>query len=422
MDEKAFYITTPKKDQRQDQNLGRNSFKADADYAIDIIKWLLKPLGLWPKTLNTTCFEKMTAIFLMSICTFLLAFLIVPGSLFTFVKIKNPAVRLKLTGPLSFCVMGIMKYYSLAAERHNIANCIRHMTADWQKIVSTRDRAIMLAYAQFGRYGATICTGFMYSGALFYAVILPYVSTGAKNEANVTIRSLAYPSYYVLFDPQESPAYELVFSTHCLCAFVMHSITSATCSLAVVFAMHACGQLEILIMWLNDLVDGGGDKHRRDDDADERFSEIIDQHVRTLSFIIRAEGVLREICLVEICGCTLNICFIGYYLMMEWAQADAMGMTTYTILLISFVFNIFLFCYVGELLTEECKKVGQTTYMMEWYRLPEKKALGLTLVISTAQHPVTITAGGMIALSLSSFCAVIRTAVTYLNLLRTLMD
>ncbi|THK33030.1 odorant receptor Or2-like [Diachasma alloeum] len=409
------HARTPRRDQINNGNRVGSAFEADVDYAIGIIRWLLKPLGLWPKTANSTRSERLTAIFLMSVCTFLLGFLIVPGSLFAFVKIKNPAVRLKLTGPLSFCVMGIMKYYSLVVERRNIASCIQHMTADWQKAVSTHDRDIMLTYAQFGRYGATICTGFMYSGGLFYAVILPYVSAGARTEGNGTVRSLAYPSHYVLFDPQVSPAYEVVFSTHCCCAFVMHSITSATCSLAVVFAMHACGQLEILIVWLNDLVDGSGQ-------AEDRLSEVVEQHVRTLSFIIRAEGVLREICLVEICGCTLNICFIGYYLMMEWAQADAVGITTYTILLISFVFNIFLFCYVGELLTEECKKVGETTYMMEWYRLPDKKALGLTLVISTAQHPVTITAGGMIALSLSSFCTVIRTAVTYLNLLRTLMD
>ncbi|XP_011308559.1 uncharacterized protein [Fopius arisanus] len=315
----------------------------DVEHAIEIIRWLLKPLGLWPSNRQTPI-EKMTSIFLMSVCTFLLGFLIIPGSLFAFVKIKNPAVRVRLTGPLSFCVMGILKYYFLFIERRNIATSIRHMIADWQKAVAVRDHRIMLTYAQFGRYGSTICAGFMYSGGLFYALILPYVSVGGKNEKNITIRPLAYPSHYLLFDPQESPAYEIVFTTHCFCAFVMHSITSATCSLAVVFVMHACGQLEILIMWLKDLVDEG---------AGKRFPKVIDQHVRTLDFIIRTEKILREICLVEICGCTLNICFIGYYLMMEWGEADAIGITTYTILLISFVFNIFLFCYVGELLTEE---------------------------------------------------------------------
>lgn len=44
--------------------------------------------------------------------------------------------------------------------------------------------------------------------------------------------------------------------------------------------------------------------------------------------------------------------------------------------------------------------------MIDWYRLPEKKALGLTLTIATAQNPITITAGKVFNLSLNGFCTV----------------
>lgn len=35
----------------------------------------------------------------------------------------------------------------------------------------------------------------------------------------------------------------------------------------------------------------------------------------TCSFITRTEGLLNEICLVDVVGCTLNICFLGFNMM-----------------------------------------------------------------------------------------------------------
>lgn len=37
---------------------------------------------------------------------------------------------------------------------------------------------------------------------------------------------------------------------------------------------------------------------------------------RIFSFISLIEELLHEISLVEVVGCTLNICFLGYYCMM----------------------------------------------------------------------------------------------------------
>lgn len=250
------------------------------EYAIQINRWLLIPLGIWPLSSKSNLLEKVINYLIIIICSLLLIFIIVPGSLFTYVKIKNPAIRIKLTGALSFCVMAIIKYYSLVSGRKNIADCIEHLVSDWLRINPLNNREIMLKYAQLGRYGSIICALFMYGGGLFYAGILPHVSASVKNENNVTIRPIAYPSYYIIFDPQESPAYEVVYSLHCCCAFVMHSVTSAACSLAVVFVMHACGQLDILIAWLNELVDENEDRN----EVSKRFSDIIEQHTRTLRY------------------------------------------------------------------------------------------------------------------------------------------
>ncbi|KAK0096367.1 hypothetical protein PV326_005681 [Microctonus aethiopoides] len=392
------------------------SFDADARFALRINQLILQPLGIWPTTKESSLTGTVVSIILVIICSFLLAFIVLPG-LFLLIKVKSAATKIRLGGPLSFGVMVVMKYQSLVSGQENLNDCIKQVVADWRELRTSHDRNIMISYAKYGRVGATICAFFMYGGGVFYAVILPHLSGNLKSSNNETIRPFAYPSYYGFFDPQLSPAYEIVFSLHCCCAFVMHSVTSATCSLAVVFVMHACGQLEIIIRWLGDLV---GEK-KNHGNLNERISMIIKKHVQTLKFICNVEKVLCVVCLIEVVGCTLNICTVGYDLLLQWGDNDAIGIITYTILLISFTFNIFLFCYIGERLTEQCKKVGETTYMIDWYRLPEKEALGLTLTIVTAQNPVIITAGKIVDLSLNSFCTVMRTSVAYLNLLRTFM-
>lgn len=44
--------------------------------------------------------------------------------------------------------------------------------------------------------------------------------------------------------------------------------------------------------------------------------------------------------------------------------------------------------------------------MIDWYRLPGKGALGLTLVMSMSNATIKLTAGKFMDLSLASFCSV----------------
>ncbi|EGI64965.1 hypothetical protein G5I_06424 [Acromyrmex echinatior] len=55
---------------------------------------------------------------------------------------------------------------------------------------------------------------------------------------------------------------------------------------------------------------------------------------------------------------------------------------------------------------QSLSKIGYTSYEIEWYHLPGKIALDLTLIISISHHPVRISAGKIVSLSFSSFGSV----------------
>lgn len=99
------------------------------------------------------------------------------------------------------------------------------------------------------------------------------------------------------------------------------------------------------------------------------------------SFVSHIEKITNVVCLVEIGGCTMHMCLLGYYCMLvgthhkihreifticfiyflykltnlsqEWNQDSKEGIVTYVIILISVTFNIFIFCYIGEILSEQ---------------------------------------------------------------------
>lgn len=105
--------------------------------------------------------------------------------------------------------------------------------------------------------------------------------------------------------------------------------------------------------------------------------------------------------------------------------------TTYILLLISLTFNIFILCYIGELLIQkvyfscafkifvhtnlniqqnchapQTSEIGLSCFSIDWYYLPAKTARGLVLIIAMSSKPAKISAGKITDLNLSTFASV----------------
>ncbi|XP_011503214.1 PREDICTED: uncharacterized protein LOC105366460 [Ceratosolen solmsi marchali] len=80
---------------------------------------------------------------------------------------------------------------------------------------------------------------------------------------------------------------------------------------------------------------------------------------------------------------------------------------TYFTLIVSLMFNIFIICYIGELLKEQNEKVRYFTYKIEWYTLPNNRATDLIMIfLITSACPAKITAGFVIDLTFRTFTGV----------------
>ncbi|XP_011058360.1 PREDICTED: odorant receptor 67b-like [Acromyrmex echinatior] len=388
----------------------------DVRRTVNVTRGVLNLIGLWPLPGNSSTLRIIQTKMLRILSQVLLYFIFVPGILKIFLKESNARRRIKMIGPMCNCLMAVLKHTLLIYRSDRIKDCIEHIEKDWSKASLIGDRRIMMSNSKIGRSLAILCVAFVYGSGFSYRTIVPLSRGVIVTPQNVTIRPMGFDGYYVYVDPQKTPAYEIIFSVQFLSGFVQYSATSGAYSLAALLVLHACGQLKILITRMEDLTQA---KYFSDKYANGKLAAVVRQHIRIKSFLSKVEEILQYICLVEVVGCTFILCLLGYYIIMEWENNDAVSMLTYAILLLTFIFNIFILCFIGELLTNQSTKMYITFCTLDWYRIPHKTARGLVLIIAMSSIPIKITAGKFIDLSLNSFGAIMRTSVAYLNILRT---
>ncbi|XP_043253248.1 odorant receptor 4-like [Colletes gigas] len=400
--------------------LPKNSnYESDINYTLEMCRWVLKPIGVWPLIYTRTSrLEKLVSIALLTVCFVCLLFIIVPSGHYIFFVEKNIQIKVKLLGPVGFCLSSAIKYCYLSLKGTVFGHCIAHVEKDWKMVNDPSDRTIMLKHASISRNLIALCAIFLYSGGMSYHTVMQFLSKDNAKGNSTVIKPLAYPGYDPFIDTQSSPSYEIVFCVHCLSAMIMYSVTTAAYSLAAICVTHICGQIQIQISRLESLIEGRQGKTTYDD----HLANIVRDHVEILRFSKNIEEALREICLMEIVESTMIICLLEYYCLVEWQNSDVVAIFTYFILLISFTFNILIFCYIGEVLSEQCSQIGPAAYDIEWYNLPAKKACGLALLSAIALYPPKLTAGKIFQLSLNTFSSVLKTSAIYLNLLRTLTN
>ncbi|EFN78625.1 hypothetical protein EAI_17423 [Harpegnathos saltator] len=252
-------------------------YRRDNDYSLQLNRWVLKPIGAWPELPTNSLIRNMLKKLLRFTCHSLIAFTMVPSILYILFEEKDFRLKLKAVGPTSHFLMGSINYCSLLYQNERIRRSIEHMETDWRIAKREHDREVMLRNARIGRIIAGICALIMQGGVLCYNLargMSPIIMT-IGNET-VAIGRLPCPSYNKIVDTRFSPVYEVVLVLQCLSTIIVNNTTIGACGLAAVFAMHACGQLNVVMFRLEELVD------EKRDILQLRLANIIERHLRAL--------------------------------------------------------------------------------------------------------------------------------------------
>ncbi|XP_076224769.1 odorant receptor 10-like isoform X1 [Nomia melanderi] len=388
-------------------------YEQDIGHVLKHPRWILRSIGIWPILLESD--NRIFPRFLIGFSDLVLLFTVVPFSLYVTFEEKDITMKLKLLGLLTFCTLSLLKHWALAACMPRIKDCVENLENDWKEVKHHEDRELMLKYSNVGRSLTLLSLVFMYTGGFMYHTVLQFAGGTSVDERNRTIKPLVYPTYSGMYNPQESPVYEMVYTVHCMCGYVIYSVTVGACGLAATFASHICGQIDVMILRLKNLVDLENKTER-----DQRLIQIVEHHIRTLRFSATVETLLQEVCFLEFVGSIFLICLLEYYILTDWGS-NTWSFVTYFALLMSLMFNIFILCYIGDLLVEKTSDVGLSCFMTDWYKFPTDTIRALIMIIGMSSCPAKISAGQIVVLNLSTFGNILKTSLGYLSLLRTLV-
>ncbi|XP_071862823.1 odorant receptor 67c-like [Bombus fervidus] len=392
------------------------NIKATSDYSLQLNRWFLIPIGAWPTSASTTMLEKIIALILNVICFASIICTTIPCLLGMIIEDDTIYWKMKSLGPVSHFIVSGANYTTLLLRSRDIRRCVEHMEADWEEVTRDKDQRVMLKFAKFGRYIAASCGIFMQSGIMCSCVVIGMTKVPMQIGNETKIRHILPSAVYKkIVNTDESPENELMLALQIWTSVIANASTVGIFSLAGVLAAHACGQLNIVMTWITEFVND-----HKNTDGPKEIGIIVERHLRTLNFIGYIENLMNRIYFLEMFRGTMNICILGYYILAEWSQHDVRSLITYVMIYISICFNIFLICYIGEVLTEQCKKIGEVVYMTNWYYLSDKAILDLILIIARSSVIVQLTAGKMIHMSVYTFGDVVKTGFAYLNLLRQL--
>ncbi|XP_017795928.1 PREDICTED: odorant receptor 4-like [Habropoda laboriosa] len=386
----------------------------DLRYATRFVKPILGIVGAWPIPVNSSPFTRLVRRIEHVVTYFLFFLMIVPGLLYVFLKEKNGKIRLKILGPIVNCSIQFFKYSVILYRIDKIQKSLNTIRRDWIE-ATDENRLIFRSKAKIGRRVLLIAAATMYGGGLCYRTILPLLRGTIVTPDNVTIRPLPCPVYFVFFNEQRSPNYEIVFILQIMAGFVTYAVISGTCGMCALFVLHACSMLRILVNKMNALVDKADMTETL---VHRKIADIVEYQTKIKRFLKNIETITEYICLTEMVGGTGLVCLVYYYILMEWENNNTTAVIVYITLQISCTFCVFILCYIGQLLIDQNHVVGLTSCTVNWYRLPNRHARSMILIIAMSNYPIKLTAGKMFEMSLASFTDVMKVAMGYFNILR----
>jgi len=260
------------------------SFKSNNDYSLQLNRWFLIPIGAWPRINSSNMACEIFMLLHIFICLMVVALIMIPCTLFVLFEKVNIKLKLSAIGPLLHRVMGSVNYCMLLKRSSDIRKLIRHMETDWRIIHRVEDREVMLQYAKFGRFVAGICGVIMHGGAFLFSIAraIKTIPITVGNDT-FTMHPMTCPIYSKIIDIRFSPVNEIALVIQFLSTFIVSSSTVGACSLAAVFAMHACGQLNVLYTWLHELVEN----QKENRIAERKLATIVEHHLRVLRYVNR---------------------------------------------------------------------------------------------------------------------------------------
>ncbi|CAD6225826.1 GSCOCT00005744001.3-RA-CDS, partial [Cotesia congregata] len=242
---------------------------------------------------------------------------------------------------------------------------------------------------------------------LTYYVIMPLIT----DTSNLTFLVLPF-RLKLFFSIETTQSYFIMYGYLSPMVYLLICHNAWIC-LLITMVLHICGQLAVLNHRIRHIP-----PDINEDKIQVVFGRLVRRHMRSIWMAKKLDDTFHFVLLIDLVGTTLLLGLMCYIVIIGSSMSESSFGYVYIICAIATVFLLYGYCIVGECLINESKKVNEAYYECLWYKSSQKFRKSLLICLIETQEPLRITAGKFFTFSLSGFTDVLKTAMSYLSMLR----
>nr|QRF70987.1 odorant receptor [Semiothisa cinerearia] len=286
-------------------------------------------------------------------------------------------------------------------------------------IVDEANEALMTVSSDEARDIVKSCDRETFTQQVLYfgLTVITTIGWATSAESNQLPLRAWYP-----YDTSKTPAYQLTYVHQVIALFIAAYLNVAKDTLVSTLVAQCTCRLRLLGLALTTL---GNDLTVPDElmftPAQEemitsRLRGCVVQHQAALEAVLQLQTCFSIPTFAQFTVSLIIICVTAFQLVSQTGNVvRLLSMGTY---LLNMCFQVFIYCYQGNQLSEESSELGVSAYQWPWYACGARARRSLLVVMVRTRRAARLTAGGFTALSLASFMAIIKASYSLFTLLQ----
>ncbi|XP_032669901.1 odorant receptor 22c-like [Odontomachus brunneus] len=364
----------------------------------------LQILGVWPDTPYNTFHRLIYMSIMLAVYYFQQLYIITNWKVSEFEDLVG-----YLTMVLYY-LLTILKLTILWMNRRIIRELLSAIDTDWREGVKIdqhlqlmRAKATNSQFCTIALLGVDLGASIIYFGGENVAAIMH-----SMDDDNYTSRpfplKVSLPS-----GAQQSPLYELLV----VFLFIHAMLTVYTVDIITAFISalicHVSGQFDIIYYELRTL-----SVKISYNESKFTIKMLIEKHNKVIEFANNVEKLYSVIIFMQVFPNTTVMCLMA---VVSLYGDDDVGLAQGSIGYITLAAEIFVYCFMGEHLGIKSRSLADAGYDCLWYNMSPSYSRNILLIILRSQKQLTMTAGGVINLSLEAFTSIMKASASYISVL-----
>ncbi|XP_047991348.1 odorant receptor 46a-like [Leguminivora glycinivorella] len=226
------------------------------------------------------------------------------------------------------------------------------------------------------------------------------------------------------YDTSVSPAYELTYLHQVGALFVAAYLNVGKDTLVASLIAQARCRLRLAALNLASLTDGltpnaqGTLSAEQEAAAWSRLAAASRRHQAALAAAAVLQACFSAPVFAQFGVSMIIICVTAFQLTAVRHTGNLVRLASMGTYLLNMMFQVFIYCYQGNQLSEESMEIATAAYSCGWTACSARLRRGLLLVMVRTRRAARLSAGGFATLSLASFMAIVKTSYSLFTVLQ----